>query len=107
MLMRSSLYLLLHACVCCACSQFVELFLFDVNGRNVAASAAGATTSLSTTALGGGLGAAFGGDLLADPWVQSAASQYVSASCTGYSDAYTVMFPGGTATRISMAYFGA
>ena len=75
----------------------------------MSATAAGASTSLSTPALGGGYGAPFGGDLVADPF--STYSSPVTASCTGTADNYDVTFPatdafpGGYPIPISMVYF--
>ena len=92
------------------CLEFAELFIFDVNGRNVGAVAAGAQTALSSLSLAGlANGPSFGGDLQADPFAQYSAP--VIAGCALTADSYTVTFPptaefpGGYPIPIALAYF--
>ena len=86
------------------CLNFVELFVFDINGRNLGASAAGASVSLSSQY--GTNAAQYGADLLADPNVAEATGAFVNAGCTAPSDYYTVNFPPtSNPTAISTIFF--
>ena len=91
------------------CLEFAELIVFDVNGRDVSAIAAGAVSSLSSPSLlGSASGAAFGGDLQADPFGTYAAP--VIAGCATTGDSYSVTFPpapsfpGGYPIQVATAY---
>jgi len=82
------------------CLNFEELFVFDVNGRDVGATAAGAVTSLTSTY--GTNYASYGGDLLADAYANELTQAFVNAGCSALSDYYQVTF---APTRISTIYF--
>ena len=69
----------------------LQLFVFDINGRNVASTAAGAVATLSSTY--GTNYASFGGDLYCDAWGASSSQSFVNAGCTAQSDYYQVIFP--------------
>ena len=93
------------------CLNFVELMVFDVNGVDVTATAAGAVGSISSAAASGNNGAAFGGDLYMDPWGAGSSGAYTMAGCSATSDYYDCAFapgpgfPNGRATTISKAIF--
>jgi len=92
-----------------ACLNFVELFIFDVNQRNVGASAAGATLSLGTTY--GTNVAAYGGDMLADPVATISPGYFANSGCGVTTDYYQAIFPtapgfpNGYPVPISNVYF--
>ena len=82
------------------CLNFMELFIFDVNGRNVGATAAGAALSLTTTYSPNY--AYYGGDFLADPYVYDPLQIFVNAGCSATSDYYQAIFPPGPAFAAGM-----
>ena len=82
----------------------LQLFVFDVNNRNVGATAAGATEKLTSTY--GTNVASYGADLMADPNLAETTGAFVNAGCTALSDYYSVTFkPVANPTQISMIYF--
>ena len=98
----------------------IEFFLFDINNRNIGASASGSQLSLSTTYPGaaavcpGRYCAANGGDLQADPITNGNSGSsplLIHSAGTTTFDYYQVLFaagpgyPGGYPTPISQAVF--
>ena len=73
------------------CLNFIELFVFDVNGRDVGASVAGAALSQSTVY--GSNFASYGGDLQCDAWGNFGTQTFVNDGCTAASDYYQAIFP--------------
>ena len=71
--------------------NFVELYVFDVNQRDVGASAVGAVLSMGTTY--GTNYASYGGDNLADPFADVTTGQFANTGCTDTSDFYKAVFP--------------
>ena len=83
--------------------------MFDINNRNVGASAAGAVLTASST-YSTNL-PKYGGDMLMDPYLYVASNQFVNDACSATSDYYQAVFPpaagyaGGLPIPISTVYF--
>ena len=66
------------------------MWVFDVNQRNVGASAAGA--ALTTLTQYGSNAPSFGGDMLSDPVAQTTAGAFVNTGCGNAADYYQAKF---------------
>ena len=94
------------------CLNLIELMVFDINNRDVSASAAGAVLSATSTyQVNVNNAPMYGGDLQCDPATQVLSQQFYNAACNTTSDYYQATFPaapgypGGLPVLISNVYF--
>ena len=86
--------------------SFIEVFVFSSTGQNVAASALGAVSKLTTTS--GSNSAGYGNDLYADDLTAASLGWFANGGCatgSGTLDAWNVTFPGLVPVPIATVYY--